>query len=127
MYWTGTPENDQRLLRNLIAFYCVLEGIFFYCGFTQILRVNHVDTKVQVHRFITQDVLELLSNTVHLVTTTHTQNLSKATVEEDMINQIKIENPHLWTAEFQQEVVQMIVEGTMLEPFILLRRPILKI
>jgi ribonucleoside-diphosphate reductase beta chain len=33
----------------------------------------------------------------------------------DMINQIKIENPHLWTAEFQQEVLQMIVEGTELE------------
>jgi ribonucleoside-diphosphate reductase beta chain len=33
----------------------------------------------------------------------------------DMINQIKIENPHLWTAEFQQEVIQMILEGTMLE------------
>lgn len=29
-FHTGTPENDQRLLRNLIAFYCVLEGIFFY-------------------------------------------------------------------------------------------------
>lgn len=33
----------------------------------------------------------------------------------DMINQIKIENPHLWTAEFQQEIIQMILEGTMLE------------
>ncbi len=30
---TGTPENDQILLRNLIAFYCVLEGIFFYLWF----------------------------------------------------------------------------------------------
>ena len=37
---TGTPENDQILLRNLIAFYCVLEGIFFYCGFTQILSMG---------------------------------------------------------------------------------------
>ncbi|MFZ6792799.1 ribonucleotide-diphosphate reductase subunit beta, partial [Klebsiella pneumoniae] len=39
-FHTGTPENDQRLLRNLIAFYCVLEGIFFYCGFTQILSMG---------------------------------------------------------------------------------------
>ena len=52
--------------------------------------VNHVDTKVQVHRFITQDVLELLSNTVHLVTTAHTQNLSKATVEEDPFKNTKV-------------------------------------
>ena len=34
---TGTEETDKQLLKNLIAFYCVLEGIFFYCGFTQIL------------------------------------------------------------------------------------------
>ncbi|HCO09985.1 MAG TPA: ribonucleotide-diphosphate reductase subunit beta, partial [Gammaproteobacteria bacterium] len=27
---TGTKENDQALLKNLIAFYCCLEGIFFY-------------------------------------------------------------------------------------------------
>ena len=31
---TGTPETDKTLLKNLIAFYCVLEGIFFYCGFS---------------------------------------------------------------------------------------------
>ena len=37
---TGTPETDQELLRNLIAFYCCLEGIFFYCGFTQILSMG---------------------------------------------------------------------------------------
>jgi ribonucleoside-diphosphate reductase beta chain len=33
----------------------------------------------------------------------------------DMINQIKLENPHLWTETFQQEVIQMILEGTQLE------------
>ena len=32
-----TLETDKALLTNLIAYYCVLEGIFFYCGFTQIL------------------------------------------------------------------------------------------
>ena len=33
----------------------------------------------------------------------------------DVINQIKLENPHLWSAEFQAEVTQMILEGTELE------------
>ena len=32
-----------------------------------------------------------------------------------MINQIKLENPHLWTEEFKAEVIQMILEGTQLE------------
>ena len=37
---TGTIEADQQLLRNLIGFYAVTEGIFFYCGFTQILSMG---------------------------------------------------------------------------------------
>ena len=37
---TGTIEADQQLLRNLIGFYGVTEGIFFYCGFTQILSMG---------------------------------------------------------------------------------------
>ena len=39
-FQTGTPEQDKKLLRNLIGFYCVLEGLFFYCGFTQILSMG---------------------------------------------------------------------------------------
>ena len=39
-FHTGTLEDDQRLLRDLIAFYVVFEGIFFYVGFTQILSMG---------------------------------------------------------------------------------------
>jgi len=39
-FQTGTPETDKQFLKNLIAYYCVLEGIFFYCGFTQILSMG---------------------------------------------------------------------------------------
>ncbi|RYY80278.1 MAG: ribonucleotide-diphosphate reductase subunit beta [Moraxellaceae bacterium] len=97
---TGTPENDQTLLRNLIAFYCVLEGIFFYCGFTQILsmgRRNKMTGVAEQFQYILRD------ESMHL------------NFGIDMINQIKIENPNLWTKEFQQEVIQMILEGAMLE------------
>ena len=97
---TGTPENDQILLRNLIAFYCVLEGIFFYCGFSQILsmgRRNKMNGVAEQFQYILRD------ESMHL------------NFGIDMINQIKIENPHLWTAEFQEEIIQMILEGTMLE------------
>lgn len=97
---TGTPEDDQRLLRNLIAFYCVLEGIFFYCGFTQILsmgRRNKMTGVAEQFQYILRD------ESMHL------------NFGIDMINQIKIENPHLWSKEFQDEVTQMILEGAMLE------------
>jgi ribonucleoside-diphosphate reductase beta chain len=99
-FQTGTPENDQRLLRNLIAFYCVLEGIFFYCGFTQILsmgRRNKMGGVAEQFQYILRD------ESMHL------------NFGIDVINQIKNENPHLWTAEFQQEIIQMILEGATIE------------
>lgn len=42
---TGTMEADQRLLRDLIAFYVVFEGIFFYVGFVQILSMGPAATR----------------------------------------------------------------------------------
>ena len=99
-FTTGTPEDDQRLLRNLIAYYCVLEGIFFYCGFTQILsmgRRNKMTGTSEQFQYILRD------ESMHL------------NFGIDMINQIKLENPHLWSAEFKLEVTQMLVEGTELE------------
>ena len=99
-FQTGTPETDQELLRNLVAFYCVTEGIFFYCGFSQILsmgRRNKMTGVAEQFQYILRD------ESMHL------------NFGIDMINQIKIENPHLWTPEFQDEVTQMIIEGTELE------------
>lgn len=97
---TGTPENDQRLLRDLIAFYVVFESIFFYVGFTQILamgRRGKMTGTSEQFQYILRD------ESMH------------ANFGIDVINQIKIENPHLWTKEFQQEVVDMIRGGVDLE------------
>jgi ribonucleoside-diphosphate reductase beta chain len=99
-FHTGTPETDQELLRNLIGFYAVTEGIFFYCGFTQILsmgRRNKMTGVAEQFQYILRD------ESMHL------------NFGIDVINQIKLENPHLWTDEFKQEVIQMILEGTQLE------------
>jgi len=97
---TGTPQTDQELLRNLIGFYCVTEGIFFYCGFTQILsmgRRNKMTGVAEQFQYILRD------ESMHL------------NFGIDVINQIKLENPSLWTEEFKQEAIQMILEGTELE------------
>ncbi|PLW84089.1 ribonucleotide-diphosphate reductase subunit beta [Kineobactrum sediminis] len=97
---TGTTVNDQILLRNLIAFYAVTEGIFFYCGFTQILsmgRRNKMTGVAEQFQYILRD------ESMHL------------NFGIDVINQIKLENPHLWTDKFQQEAILMILEGTQLE------------
>jgi ribonucleoside-diphosphate reductase beta chain len=99
-FHTGTFEADQRLLRDLIAFYVVFEGIFFYVGFVQILsmgRRNKMTGVAEQFQYIMRD------ESMHM------------NFGIDVINQIKIENPHLWTAEFQQEIVQLVREGVELE------------
>jgi ribonucleoside-diphosphate reductase beta chain len=99
-FTTGTLETDQTLLRNLIGFYAVTEGIFFYCGFTQILsmgRRNKMTGVAEQFQYILRD------ESMHL------------NFGIDVINQIKLENPQLWTEEFKQESIQMILEGTQLE------------
>lgn len=99
-FHTGTAEADQELLRNLVGFYVVTEGIFFYCGFTQILsmgRRNKMTGVAEQFQYILRD------ESMHL------------NFGIDVINQIKLENPHLWTESFQAEVKQMVLEGTELE------------
>jgi ribonucleoside-diphosphate reductase beta chain len=87
-------------LRELIAFYVIFEGIFFYVGFTQILsmgRRNKMTGVAEQFQYILRD------ESMHM------------NFGIDVINQIKIENPHLWTQSFQHEAVQMIRDAVELE------------
>src|SRR5690606_16577572 len=97
---TGTPADDQRLLRDLIAFYVVFEGIFFYVGFVQVLsmgRRNKMTGVAEQFQYILRD------ESMHM------------NFGIDVINQIKVENPHLWTEEFQREIAALIREAVALE------------
>ena len=97
---TDTPENAAKFLLNLIAYYCVVEGMFFYCGFAQILSMGRRNKMIGVceqFQYILRD------ESMHL------------NFGVDMINQIKNENPELWTAETQRLSRQMILEGMTLE------------
>ena len=99
-FHTGTHKDNQRLLRDLIAFYVVFEGIFFYVGFTQILslgRRNLLTGVSQQFQYILRD------ESMHM-------NFGM-----DVINQIKNENPDLWTESFQQDMIDLIKTGVELE------------
>ncbi len=99
-FHTGTRENDQILLRELVAFYVIFEGIFFYVGFVQILsmgRRNKMTGTAEQFQYILRD------ESMHM------------NFGIDVINQIKIENPHLWTPNFRQELVDMIRDAVTLE------------
>jgi len=97
---TGTPEADQQLLRSLIVFACIMEGLFFYVGFVQILalgRQNKMQGAAEQYQYILRD------ESMH------------CNFGIDVINTIKLENPHLWTAEFRDEIRSLIQHGVELE------------
>jgi len=97
---TGTPDADQELLRSLIVFACVMEGLFFYVGFTQILalgRQNKMTGAAEQYQYILRD------ESMH------------CNFGIDLINQIKLENPHLWTPEFREEIQTLIRQAVELE------------
>ena len=97
---TGTPAANRRFLRDLIAFYVVFEGIFFYVGFVQVLslgRRNKMTGCAEQFQYILRD------ESMHM------------NFGIDVINQIKIENPELWDAGMQAEARDMIGQGVELE------------
>jgi len=97
---TGTPEADQQLLRSLIGFACIMEGIFFYVGFVQILalgRQNKMTGAAEQYQYILRD------ESMH------------CNFGIDVINQIKMENPHLWTSAFREDIKNLIRKGVELE------------
>lgn len=97
---TGTPENDQELLKSMIVFACLMEGLFFYVGFTQILsmgRQNKMTGAAEQYQYILRD------ESMH------------CNFGIDLINQIKMENPHLWTASFREEIQELIKQAVELE------------
>jgi ribonucleoside-diphosphate reductase beta chain len=97
---TGTPEADQSLLRSLIVFACLMEGLFFYVGFTQILalgRQNKMTGAAEQYQYILRD------ESMH------------CNFGIDLINQIKLENPHLWSQEFRGSVRDLFAQAVELE------------
>jgi ribonucleoside-diphosphate reductase beta chain len=97
---TGTPENDQTLLKSLIVFACLMEGLFFYVGFTQILalgRQNKMTGAAEQYQYILRD------ESMH------------CNFGIDLINQLKLENPHLWTPEFKAEIKALFMQAVELE------------
>jgi ribonucleoside-diphosphate reductase beta chain len=99
-FQTGTVETDQALLRSLIVFACIMEGLFFYVGFAQILamgRQNKMTGAAEQYQYILRD------ESMH------------CNFGIDVINQIKLENPHLWTPEFRAELTGLMRQAVELE------------
>ena len=97
---TGTFENDQLFLENLIVFSLIMEGIFFYSSFAVMFgfqRQNKLTGSAEQIQYIMRDESQHLNFGVN------------------MINSIKEEQPELWTKEFQTRMVDLVRRAVVLE------------
>jgi ribonucleoside-diphosphate reductase beta chain len=99
-FGTETPEGAQRFLDNLIGYYVIMEGIFFYSGFAMVLSLhsrNRMTGIGEQFQYILRD------ETIHL------------NFGVDLINGIREENPELWTPAFQRRTAERIEHAVELE------------
>ena len=95
-----TDEDLRNFLRDLVGFYVIMEGIFFYAGFAMMLGLKRQNKMVgvgQQFEYIMRD------ESLHLG------------FGVDLVNQIRTENPSVWTDEFGNEVTDLIIEAVELE------------
>jgi ribonucleoside-diphosphate reductase beta chain len=87
------PENTQKFVHDLIGFYVLMEGIFFYAGFAMMLALKRQNKMVGIgeqFEYIMRD------ESLHLA------------FGCDLINTIRTENPEIWTPQFQDEIVALV-------------------
>jgi ribonucleoside-diphosphate reductase beta chain len=97
---TDTLEGMQRFVHDLVGYYVIMEGIFFYAGFVMMLsfaRQNKMVGVAEQFQYILRD------ESVHLA------------FGADVINGIIDEHPELWTPEFQAEIASNIRRAVELE------------
>lgn len=97
---TDSPDKIQKFVHDLIGFYVIMEGIFFYAGFAMILSMKRQNKMVGVGE---QFQYILRDESIHLA------------FGLDLINTIKKENPEIWTTEFQTDIIDKIKEAVELE------------
>lgn len=99
-FTTKGTVNIQRFVHDLVGFYVIMEGVFFYAGFAMMLSLLRQNKMVGVgeqFQFILRD------ETVHLA------------FGSDLINTIVAENPAIWTHDFKETIRQNIKIGTEME------------
>jgi ribonucleoside-diphosphate reductase beta chain len=93
-------ENVQKFLHDLVGFYVIMEGIFFYAGFAMMLALKRQNKMIGIgeqFEYIMRD------ESIHLA------------FGCDLINTIKVENPGVWTISFQSELTNLIKDAVILE------------
>jgi len=93
-------HGRQRLLDNLIGYYAIMEGIFFYSGFVMLLSFNR------------QNRLPGAGEQIQYILRDESMHMNFGL---DAINVIIEENPDIWTEEFKTATVNKVRAGVELE------------
>ncbi len=96
----GKSESPQDILRNIITYYIVCEGILFFSGFTMLLSFGR------------QNKLPGISEQIQYTLKDESLHLEFGT---QLINEIKQSYPELWTKQFTEEITEHIRKATDLE------------
>lgn len=97
---TEGAANIQRFVHDLVGYYVIMEGIFFYAGFAMMLALKRQNKMVGIgeqFEYIMRD------ESLHLA------------FGCDLINTIRVENPDVWTPEFQDEIGRLVDQAVKLE------------
>ena len=95
-----SPEGKKDFIRNLIAYSIVMEGIWFYSGFMVVLS------------FRQRNKLRNFASIINWVIRDESLHLKFGI---NLILHILEENPELLTAEFADEIRNIVIEGVELE------------
>jgi ribonucleoside-diphosphate reductase beta chain len=97
---TEGTENIKHFVHDLVSYYIIMEGIFFYAGFVMMLsflRQNRMVGVGELFQYILRD------ETIHLA------------FGADLINGIVEENPEIWTPELKAQITDEIKQAVELE------------
>lgn len=99
-FTTSTIEGKREFLRNLITYYVVCEGIFFFSGFAMLLSFGR------------QNKLPGISEQIQYTLRDESLHIEFGIT---LINLIREQNPGVWTDEFEKETIEHIKKAVELE------------
>ena len=96
----NTIEGKKEFLRNIITYYVICEGIFFFSGFAMLLSLNRQNKMPGIGE---QIQYTLRDESLHIKFGTN------------LINRIREDNPKVWSKSFEQETMSHIEKAIELE------------
>jgi len=91
-----TDEDIKIFLQDVVGYYVIMEGIFFYAGFAMMLALKRQNKMIGIgeqFEYIMRD------ESIHLA------------FGCDLINTIKEENKNIWTEEVKKNITDLIIKA----------------